>query len=165
MKNRVFMVAALLSTLLFTPLSGSIENPGIGNPVGPSTIPPSTIRSGLVNTPAPIDTTGNLLITGNVRDGRHFRGTVPYRSATSFGSSLGSSSLNSFLRDSAGSENFRTYTRQYGTRPYYSRSETVTTMMPGRSGVFRPASMRLSARAQQDIRSAGSGVSVPERSF
>jgi len=158
MRNRVFMVAVLFSATLFTPLNGSIENPGIGNPVGPSTIPPSAIRSGLVNTPAPIDTTGNLIITGNVRHGRHFRGTVPYRSATSFGSSLGSSSLSSFLRDTAGSEDFRTYPRQYGTRPYYSRSETVTTMMPGRSEIFAPTGTMMSTRAQQDTRSAGAGV-------
>jgi len=158
MKNRVFMIAALLSALFFSPISWSVENPGIGNPIGPSTIPPSTIRSGLVNTPAPIDTTGNLLITGNVRDGRYFRGTVPYRAATSFGSTLGSSSLNSFLRDTAGSEDFGTYSRQYGTRPYYSPSETVTTMMPGRSEVFSPTSTMMRTRAQQDARSVGAGV-------
>ncbi|HCO92389.1 MAG TPA: hypothetical protein DIU00_00300 [Phycisphaerales bacterium] len=168
MKNRVFIIAALLSATFFTPISWSIENPGIGNPVGPSTIPPSTIRSGLVSTPAPIDTTGNLLITGNVRGGRYFRGTVPYRAATSFSSTLGSSSLNSFLRDTAGSEDFRTYSRQYGTRPYYSRSGTVTTMMPGRSEILAPTGTMMNTRAQQDTRSAGAGVfgmeSMPQES-
>ena len=157
MKKRIFIIAALLSAVLCSPVSGSIENPGIGNPVGPSTIPPSTIHSGLVNTPAPIDTTGNLLITGNVRGGRYFRGTVPYRAATSFGATLGTSSLNSFLRDTAGSEDFRTYPRQYGTRPYYSRSGTVTTMIPGRSEIFRPTNM-MSTRVQQDARTSGAGV-------
>ena len=103
MKIRMFMIAVVLSATLCWPASWSIENPGIGNPVGPSTIPPSTFRSGLVNNPVPIDTSGNLLITGNVRRGRHFRGDVPYRSATSFGSSICSSSLSSFLRDTAGS--------------------------------------------------------------
>jgi hypothetical protein len=100
-----------------------------------------------------------LLITGNVRRGRHFRGDVPYGSPTSFGSSLGSSSLNSFLRDTAGPEDLRTYYNQYGTQPYYSPTETVTTMMPGRSEVFMPENTRISARAQQDTRSAGTGVS------
>ena len=159
MKNRMFMVAVLLSAVLCWPTSWSIENPGIGNPVGPSTVPPSTYRSGLVNNPAPIDTSGNLLITGNVRRGRHFRGDVPYQSTTSFGSSLGSSALSSFLRDTAGSEDLKTYSNKYGTQPYYSPSETVTTMMPGRSEIFRPASTRMSTRAQQDTRSAGTGVS------
>lgn len=154
----MFMIAVILSAVLCWPTSWSIENPGIGNPVGPSTIPPSTFGSSLVNTPDPIDMNGNLLITGNVRRGRHFRGDVPYRSPTSFGSSLGSSSLSSFLRDTAGSEDLETYSNKYGTQPYYSPTETVTTMMPDRSGIFMPESTRASARAQQDTRSEGTGV-------
>ena len=158
MKNWIFTLAVVLSVTLCWPTSWSIENPGIGNPVGSSTVPPSTYRSGLVSNPTPIDMSGNLLITGNVRRGRHFRGDVPYRSATSFGSSLGSSSLNSFLRDTAGSEDLRMYSNKYGTQPYYSPTGTVTTMIPGRSEIFRPTSMRMSTRALQDPRSAGTGV-------
>lgn len=158
MKIRMFMIAVVLSVVLCWPTSWSIENPGIGNPVGPSTVPPSTFRSGLVSNPNPIDTSGNLLITGNVRRGRHFRGNVPYRSTTSFGSNLGSSALSSFLRDTAGSEDFQTYSNKYGTQPYYSPTETVTTMMPGRSEIFMPANTRISTRAQHDTRSAGAGV-------
>jgi len=158
MKYRIFMIAVVLSAVLCWPASWSVENPGIGNPVGPSTVPPSTYRSSLVNNPSPIDTSGNLLITGNVRRGRHFRGDVPYRSPTSFGSSLGSSSLSSFLRDTAGSEDFQTHSNNYGTQPYYSPTETVTTMMPGRSEIFMPERAMTSARAQQNTRSEGTGV-------
>jgi len=158
MKNRIFMVAVVLSAMLCWPTSWSIENPGIGNPVGPSTVPPSTFRSSLVNNPVPIDTSGNLIITGNVRRGRHFRGDVPYRSTTSFGSDLGSSALSSFLRDTAGSEDLKTYSNKYGTQPYYSPTETVTTMIPGRSEIFVPASTRASAHAQQDTRLGGTGL-------
>ncbi len=154
----MFMIAVVLSAVLCWPTSWSIENPGIGNPIGPSTVPPSTFRSGLVNNPAPIDMSGNLLITGNVRRGRHFRGNVPYRSTTSFGSNLGSSALSSFLRDTAGSEDLKTYSNKYGTQPYYSPTETVTTMMPGRSEIFMPPNTRISTRAQQDTRSAGTDV-------
>jgi len=159
MKYRMFMIAVILSAAFCWPTSWSIENPGIGNPVGSSTIPPSTFRSPLLNNPAPIDTSGNLVITGNVRRGRHFRGNVPYRSVTSFGSSLGTSALSSFLRDTAGSEDFQTYSNKYGTQPYYSPTETVTTMMPGRSEIFMPESTRASARVQQNTRSGGAGVS------
>ncbi|MHC4325028.1 MAG: hypothetical protein ACYSUX_12255 [Planctomycetota bacterium] len=162
MKNRMFTVAVVLSVLFCRPPSWSIENPGIGNPVGPATVPPSTYGTGLVSNPSPIDTSGNLLITGNVRRGRHFRGNVPYQSATSLSSSLGSSSLSSFLRDTAGSEDLKRYSNKYGTQPYYSPTQTVTTMMPGRSEVFRPASTRTGTRAQQNTRSAGAGVSSPE---
>ena len=152
------MIAVILSTVLCWSTSGSIENPGIGNPVGPSTVPPSTFRSSLVNNPSPIDTSGNLLITGNVRRGMHFRGDVPYRSTTSFGSTLGSSTLSSFLRDTAGSEDLKTNSNKYGTQPYYSPTETVTKMTPDRSEIFMPASTRISTRAQQNTRSAGTGL-------
>jgi tetratricopeptide (TPR) repeat protein len=152
------MIAIVMSAVFYWPASWSIENPGIGNPIGPSTVPPSTFSNSLVNSPAPIDTDGNLLITGNVRRGRHFRGDVPYRSPTSFGSSLGSSALSSFLRDTAGPEDFQTYSNKYGSQPYYSPTETVTTMMPGRSGIFMPESTRAGTRAQQDTRSEATGI-------
>ena len=88
----------------------------------------------------------------------HFRGDVPYRSTTSFGSTLGSSTLSSFLRDTAGSEDLQTNSNKYGTQPYYSPTETVTKMTPDRSEIFMPASTRISTRAQQNTRSAGTGV-------
>ena len=114
-------------------LSGTawpIGNPGIGSPVGPGTVPPSSIQSGLVNSPNPIDTSGNLVITGNVRGGKHFRGTVPYRSITDFQASVGTSSLDSFLRDSASPDDFGRYLGGYS--PFYSRTATVASTQPGR---------------------------------
>jgi len=154
----MFIIAVILSAVLCWPASWSVENPGIGNPVGPSTVPPSTFSSSLVNSPDPIDTSGNLVITGNVRRGRHFRGDVPYRSPTSFGSNLGSSSLSSFLRDTAGSEDLQTHSNNYGTQPYYSQTETVATMAPGRSEIFMPERAMASARTQQNTRSEGTGL-------
>jgi len=151
-KNRLLIIAVVLFFALGSatawPQTGSgVENPAIRNPVGLSTVPPSSIQSGLLNSPNPIDASSNLVITGNIRRGRHFRGTMPYRSATSFRTTLGSTSLQSFLRDSAGAEDFGRYTGKYRARPYYSPTETVTTTRPGRSGVFRPAGTRISSRA------------------
>ncbi|MBA7658956.1 hypothetical protein ES703_66919 [subsurface metagenome] len=151
-KNRPLIIAVVLFFALGSaagwPQTGSgVENPAIRNPVGLSTVPPSSIQSGLIASPNPIDVSSNLVITGNIRRGRHFRGTVPYRSATSFRTTLGSTSLQSFLRDSAGAEDFGRYTGKYRARPYYSPTETVTTTRPGRSGVFRPAGTRISSRA------------------
>jgi hypothetical protein len=154
MKSWIFTIAVIISAAFYCPISFSIENPGIGSPIGPSTVPPSTISNGLVSNPSPIDMNGNLLITGNVRRGRYFHGEVPYRSPTSFGSNLGSSALSSFLRDTASSEDFQANSNKYGNQPYYSPTETVTTMMPGRSEVFSPASTRISTRVQQDTRIA-----------
>jgi len=148
MKNFLILVVAVSFLTLCSTISRSVDYSGVASPLGPSTVPPSSISSGLVSTPDPIDTTGNLLITGNVRSGRHFRGTVPYRSTTSFGSTLGSSSLSSFLRDSAGSEDFGTYSNIYRTQPYYPPAETVATTVPGRAGVFSPTGTRIGNRAQ-----------------
>ena len=155
MKVRLFMFAAALFVILCPPISWSIQSSWTSSPLGSSTVPQSSISSGLVNTPDPIDTAGNLLITGNVRRGMHFRGNVPYQSPTSFGSTLGSSALSSFLRDTTGPEDFGSYSPTFGPQPYYSATETVTTMAPGRSEVLSPMSARLNTRMQQDTRLEG----------
>ncbi|MHC4540982.1 MAG: tetratricopeptide repeat protein, partial [Planctomycetota bacterium] len=136
------------------------ENLGIRNPIGsgPSTVPQSSISGGLVRTPDPIDTAGNLLMTGNVRRGMHFRGNVPYQSPTSFGSTLGSSSLSSFLRDTAGPEDIRSQSQRFGAQPYYSATETVTTTRPGRAEVISPTSAMINTRMQRDPRATGTAV-------
>ena len=111
------------------------------------TEPVSSREDGLRSTPNPVDTSMNLVVTGHVGGGRHFRGIVPYQSVTEFGATVPSSSLDSFLRRSAGSDSFDGYgTNAAGTpiygkaAPYYSTSSTVTTTMPGRSFVLRPPS-------------------------
>ncbi|MEK7996930.1 MAG: hypothetical protein AAB403_24270, partial [Planctomycetota bacterium] len=160
MKTWLFRLTAVLLVALCPPAGGSMENLGIRNPIGsgPSTVPQSSISSGLVSTPDPFDTGGNLLMTGNVRRGMHFRGNVPYQSPTSFSSPLGSSALSSFLRDTAGPEDMGMRPAGYGVQPYYSATETVTTMRPGQSEVVSPASAMMSTRMQQDARSTGAGV-------
>jgi len=124
----------------------SLENSAISNPISSSTVPPSSssIDSSLIQIPDPIDTSSNLVITGNVRHGRYFRDTVPYRSTTSFSGGLGSASLESFLRDSAGAEDFGFYTGKYTSQPYYSPTQTVATTSPGRAGVFGPTGTMIS---------------------
>lgn len=158
MNVRLFMLAAALFVILCPPISWSIQNPWTSSPLGSSTVPPSSISSGLVNTPDPIDTAGNLIMTGNVRQGMYFHGNVPYQSPTSFSSTLGSSTLSSFLRDSAGPEDFGSYAQRYGPQPYYSATETVTTMVPGRSEVLSPMSAQMNTRMQQDTRLEGTAA-------
>ncbi|UCC98274.1 MAG: hypothetical protein JSW66_20820 [Phycisphaerales bacterium] len=160
MKAWLFRLTAALVVVLSAPTSFSVENLGIRNPIGsgPSTVPQSSISGGLVRTADPIDTTGNLLMTGNVRRGMHFRGTVPYQSPTRFGSTLGSSSLSSFLRDTAGPEDIRSRPQRYGAQPYYSATETVTTTRPGRAEVVSPTSAMMSTRMQQDTRTPGTAA-------
>ncbi len=162
MKTWLSIVTAVLFATLCLPVSWSIENRAIRNPAGLSTVPPSSISSGLISNPNPIDTNGNLLITGNVRRGMHFRGTVPYGSTTSFRAGLGSSSLSSFLRDTASTEDIGRYANGYSIQPYYLQSQTVTTTRPGYSGVFRPVT-RINDRTSQGQYSVGTRVSGLEK--
>ena len=167
MKNWLFITVIAVFFALSSATSWSIENHAIMNPADSSTIPPSSIQSGLISNPNTIDTSSNLVITGNVRRGRHFRDSVPYDSTTSLRAGLGSSSLSSFslssfLRDSAGAEDFGLYTGKYSVQPYYSRSQTVTTTRPGYSGVFRPVT-RINDRTPQGQYSAGTRVSGLEK--
>jgi len=142
--------------VILSDASWSIENPAIRSPIVSGTAPPTSIRSGLIQSRNPIDTTGNLVITGNVIGGRHFRALVPYGSTTSFQAPVGSSSLDSFLRNSADLQDVGPYTDGYG--PYYAPTGTVTIARPGRPGIFTPAMARIRTRAG----SLQSGVSADE---
>jgi len=140
MRNRLFVIVVVF-LIAVSGAGWAIENPAVGSWGRLGIYPPQSNRSGLVRSPNPIDTSGNLVITGNVRGGRHFRGVVPYRASSYFGAVTGSSSLDSFLRYSAGSEDFGRYTG--ASKPFYSRSRTVTTTRSGQAGVIRPPTMRI----------------------
>lgn len=135
------LVLCLPGLLGHTRAAFGYTNRSVGNPIGPATMPPSSYQSGLVETPNPIDSGGNQLVTGNVRGGKHFRGTVPYRSTTSFSGQLGSTSLDSFLRFSAAPRELGPSSRGYNA--FYSPTGTVTTIRPGQRRVFAPSSLRL----------------------
>jgi len=145
--GRGILIIAVMIFCVLSETTWAIENYSVGSPIGPGTLPPSSIRSGLTRSPNPIDSSGNLIITGNVGRGSYFRGPVPYRSTTSFAAPLGSAYLDSFLRDSASSDDFDRYIGGYGVQPYYSPTGTVTTTTPGRSGVFAPSTTRIAERA------------------
>ena len=148
MKTRWLIFAVVLLPTFGLSGGFSVRNPAIRNPVGNSTAPVSSYSSGLIEIPVPIDTTADLSITGNLRHGKHFRGNVPYRSISDFGPDPASSSINSyrstpslssFLRDSAGSEDFRRRSSVgFAARPYYSPYESVARTVPGRTEVLLP---------------------------
>jgi len=98
------------------------------SPISNPTTPQSSNGSGLVRSPNPINTSGNLLMTGNVAGNSQFRGLVPYRAPTDFQAQLGSSDISSFLRRSAPINNS---TGQVGPQPYYLPSKTVSSMVRG----------------------------------
>ncbi len=111
-------------------------------PANRGTVPPSTYGGSLVSTPSPVDNTSNLVMTGNVAGGKSFRGNVPYGSTTSFGSPLGSTSLDPFLRYSSVPEGLGSPS-DYS--PFYSPTGTVPKIQPGDTGVFAPGSPRIAA--------------------
>ena len=159
MKNRLFIMlaAAFFATLSekarpVTPLGAA--NPAIRRPIGPATVPQSSIRSGLFPSRNPVDTTGNLMITGNVAGGRHFQGTVPYNSISAFQGTTNSTTLDSFLRRSAGTGAFGA--QPGGYTPYYSPSGTVTSTRPGLRSVIRPPTATIEGQAAE-------GFAVPAR--
>ena len=170
MKNWTYILAVVVAFTVGLPSTGwPVENPSIRNPAGLSTVPPSSLEDGLVTSPSPFDRTGNDAITGNLRGSKSFQGGIPYRSGTAFWGGLASTeavnlrqvggalspsntllgptpdmvSLDSFMRDSAGWEDFGTYSGKYTTPQYYSRQNTVSTTMPERSGVFKPMDSRV----------------------
>jgi len=115
------------------------------NPVGSGRVPPSSGRSrGLRRSPNPINSSNNL-VTGNVSGDKYFRGTVPYRSTTTFGGTTSSTSLDNFLRRTSGSSVYNYNTGRY--KPYYSSSGSISTIRPGRSAVFKAPNVDFSGRA------------------
>ncbi|MCJ7777473.1 MAG: hypothetical protein MUP16_04075 [Sedimentisphaerales bacterium] len=141
-RSGTYIIVGLLFFAAFSETALAVEDS-----ISPATIPPSSRSEGLIRTPNPINQSGNLLITGNVRGGKYFRGVVPYRAPSYFGQTLPSSSLDSFLRDSAGAEDIGGYTSVY--KPFYSPTQTVTTIMPGYSGVSSPSTANIGGYAAQ----------------
>jgi tetratricopeptide (TPR) repeat protein len=155
---------SVLIVAAFCGVGLSLENPSVGNPVGSGTVPPTAYQPGLVKSANPIDMSGNLVITGNVANGMQFRGVVPYNSPTSFyapASSLQrtSAGLDSFLRDSAGSQNFGSSSG--GLTPYYSPTWTVTTTQPGVQGVVTTGGSGANSFAGTNSPSAQTGYYGP----
>ena len=124
------------------------------SPVGRGVVPPSSVRSGLIRSPNPINMTSDLIVTGNIAGDKHFRGVVPYNSFSSFSGITGTESIDSFLRYSGGGEMYGQYSGN--PVPYYSRSRTVTYSSPGVGvvgpettyGDYREEAARLSASQQ-----------------
>ncbi len=126
-----YIIVGLLFLIAFSEVGWAAGNYNIS----PATVPPSMRREGLVRSPGAFGGTGNLLITGNIRGPAYFRGIVPYSGPTDFGVTLPSSSLDPFLRDSAGMEDFSSTTRYPSSvplyRPYYSPTQTAASALPG----------------------------------
>ncbi len=142
------LILAIVFIALLSSTAWSLENTYIRNPVSPSYYPMSQISPSLHQSPDRFDTSGNDLIVGDVRGGTYFRGPVPYRSSTSFREAVPSAGLSSFMRYSAGEEDFGRGAGKYRrTRPYHNPSQTATFTRPGQRGVFTPRSVSAAENA------------------
>lgn len=143
------LLVMVLVLLVLPVCSSASEASGYGRtsvagPVRSATVPLSSYQSGLVSRPNPIDGSSNLVVTGNVGAGKHFRDNIPYRSTTSMQAPLGSTSLDSFMRYTAASETPTTSAGAYS--PFYSSSGTAAAMQPGTRSVFLPNTSRVAPR-------------------
>ncbi len=152
MSSKVSIIAGVifvscLSAAVLAANGSAIQNPAALNPLGSATVPPSHYSSGLVRSSAPFSIGGNLVVSGNVGGGRHFRGVVPYNAISDFGSNLSTSTLYPFLRRSAGAGQFYSY----GTQPvrFYSQTRTITRTSPYQPGVLRPPTSIIGQRIQR----------------
>ena len=150
MKNKLIIVFVVVGIVFLSGISLSAENPSVNNynvrnRAGSGAVPPSSYSNSLYRNANQIDRSSNDVITGNIGGGKHFRGSVPYNTETNFGGSLGSTSLDSFLRRYGGIRNYGNYTGK--TNSYYSSSGTVTGTRAGSSGIYRPSSFRVEGGA------------------
>jgi len=111
----------------------SITNPVIGSASGSLTEPVSTYDPTAFTVPRMDTASGNMIITGNVGGGRHFRDTVPYSSVTDIQANLESTSLDSFLRYSS-----------TPSVPFYSPTGSLVSVRElGAAGTYRAASQKI----------------------
>jgi len=157
--SRLLIIAIVVSTAKNAP---AIQNRNVRNPVGSPTKPVSSRQSSQHRVTGDYMPTGNMIVTGNVGGGKHFRGIVPYNAASNFAGNTNTSTVDSFLRRSAGSESYGDYTGNL--RPYYSQTRTVTGFYPGGTRVYTPPTQ---ARRISGLRSASDVIrlenTVPKR--
>lgn len=146
MKTRLFITVSVVVLVALSGTIRAVQNTAVRNPAGSYAVPQSSVSSGLVRSPG-VTTSNDLIMTGNVRRGKYFRGSVERQSRTNFQAPLGSTYLDSFLRNAATVDEPGDYPKQYQPQPFYSQTGTITTTAPGQPGVFNSATAKASSRA------------------
>ena len=134
-RSALYRPAMVLTLVLGTSFCQAMDR-SPAYPIGPSTIPPSSYSNDLVPMPNPLDASGNLVMTGNVAAGMHFRGRVPYRAPTDLRTPLGSTYLDAFLRYSQPA--LDGWPMSGSMTPFYSPTAGATRIMPGSADPIIP---------------------------
>ncbi len=120
------------------------------------------VGSGGQNLAAPrnLFNTSNLFVTGNTTRGTAFQGFSPIRNQSSLFSTLPSSVLANFERDSVGLDAISGVTGYSGTNPYFNRTQTVTNagaILDGRNliGSSVPANSVFAPRSYESLSNPG----------
>jgi len=137
--------------------TGSYGAGSVPSAVRSATTPLTNYENGLVDTPDPIDSSSDRVVTGNVTGGKHFRGALPYRPPTSIDAPLGSTSLDPFLRRTAPSTVADDALGTSGS--FYSPTGTVTTA--GGSNLERSLGTAYSGQLSPARYTSGSDVRLP----
>lgn len=124
-------------------------NPAARSPVDRGVVPQTMFRSGLRRTPPPIDNTSELIVTGHIGGGKHFRGVLPYNALSDFSGRIDESTilLDSFLRRSGGSGEGGRYLYTGDPTPFYSQTGSVTISRFESPRIITPPTTRLEGRA------------------
>ncbi len=146
-EHAVAGLVVILAAAAFAQNGSSLSNPSVRNPLGSGTTPVTAYQSGLVASPNPIDPISDLIVTGNVGGGKHFRGVMPYNAISDFGGRLGSGTLDDFLRRSTVPQNYYSG----GLAPFYSQTGTVTRIVPGTNMVVIPPSTKVRTQSAESL--------------
>jgi hypothetical protein len=146
MKNRNNEILILLLTLCVSPAL-AYDNLGIKRNNNTSTATPKPTKSGLIVRPKiNYGTAPNLMITGNVAGSGNFQGAIPYNSQYELwldDGLQGASSLNSFIRRSAGTPYYNS--NETTIEPYFLPTKTATTINRiGSTTGLKPPKVRFS---------------------
>lgn len=121
---------------------------------------------------------GNLTVTGNITGGRSFRGFIPYSDPSQLRTSLGSSAISNFARDSVGLSGIQQAGSGQLVRPqvFYDPGRTVLSSSAIRQGMNRPGSSmpqseRMTGRTDISLQSSnlgqrpGADTAYPQRPY
>lgn len=133
------LLAVAMMTLASSPAWGQFPSQQDGRALDANSQLGSYGINAPVTGPAPPINYGNLIVSGNVTQGRSFLGFSPIRDVSTFSASLPSSGISNFQRDSVSAGQFlqgAATTAVISPQPFFSVERTVPTAGAVASGLY-----------------------------